>query len=65
MFTGRLYVIILSLVSFVYCFWNGIKRRKFGLKNNSCSLMYKDNVHNSLRHRLQKCTNIYLILDYF
>lgn len=58
-------LLFLFHVSFVYCFWNGIKRRKFGLKNNFCSLMYKDNIHNNLRHRLQECTNIYLILDYF
>lgn len=42
-------LLFLLLASFVYCFWNGIKRRKFGLKNNLRGLMYKDNIHDSLR----------------
>lgn len=65
MFTARLYVIIPLSCELCLLFLDWIKRRKFGLKNNLCGLMYKDNIHNSLRHRLQECTNIYLILDYF
>lgn len=58
-------LLFLLLASFVYCFWNGIKRRKIGLKNNLRGLMYKDNIHDSLRHRLREHTNIYLIMYYF
>jgi len=58
-------LLFLLLTSLVYWFWNGIKRRKFGFKNNLCGLMYKDNIHDSLRHRLQEHTNIYLIMYYF
>lgn len=58
-------LLFLRLASFVYCFWNGIKRRKFGLKNNLHGLMYKDNIYDSLRHRLWEYTNTYLITYYF
>lgn len=58
-------LLFLLLASSVYCFWNGIKRRKFGFKNSSHGLMYKDNIQDSLRHRLQERINIYLIIYYF
>lgn len=44
-------LLLLLLMSFVYCFWNGIKSRKSGPKNNSRSLMDKDNTDDSLRYR--------------
>lgn len=63
---GVYVLLLLFLVSFVYCFWNGIKRRKFGLKNNLCGLMDKDNIHNSLRQitgTRQYIFNFVLFLD--